>query len=177
MYFPFNQSGSKGYSADYEKRMLNWADSVLAANSDRKAILVAHSTLSRPKVTTSGDKPGDGDNSQQSNFTKQGKGIYEMAKNHPNVFLMLGGHIAGEGFRKDTHNGNVIKTYLSDYQSRQSPPYSGAKDRNGGSGTMRLMRLNKTKQKISILTFTPQPNGTVIKEEDGDSKFTDALYN
>ncbi|MCH5684691.1 hypothetical protein LWM68_10715 [Niabella sp. W65] len=78
--------------------------------------------------------------------------------------------------QKDTYNGNTIKTYLSDYQSRQSEPYGGAKDRNGGNGTMRLMRLNKTKQTLSVLTFIPQANGAVIKETDGDSQFTDALY-
>ncbi|MGE9313885.1 metallophosphoesterase [Niabella sp. CJ426] len=176
MYFAFNQPDYKGYNEAYEKQMLNWADSVLTAQADRKAILVCHSMLGRPKGTTSGDKPGAGDNSLQSNFTKQGKGIYEMAKNHSNVFLMLGGHIAGEGYRKDTYNGNTIKTYLSDYQSRQGEPYEGAKDRNGGNGTMRLMRLNKTKQTLSIVTFIPQANGSVIKETDGDSQFTDALY-
>ncbi|ULT39121.1 hypothetical protein KRR40_29440 [Niabella defluvii] len=80
--------------------MLSWADSVLTAQADRKAILVCHSMLGKPKGTTSGDKPGAGDNSLQSNFTKQGKGIYEMAKNHGNVFLMLGGHIAGKATGK-----------------------------------------------------------------------------
>ncbi|WP_346238727.1 metallophosphoesterase [Niabella insulamsoli] len=177
VYFPYNQPGSKGFHAGYEKTVLKWADSVLSVHPDRKAILVSHSMLSRPKVTTSGDKPGMGDNSSESNFTKQGQSIYEMAKKHSNVFLMLGGHIAGEGFRKDTYNGNIIKTYLQDYQSRQSPPYGGSKDRNGGSGTMRLMRLNKTKQTLSVLTFTPQANGSVIKEQDGDSEFTHGLYN
>ncbi len=38
------------------------------------------------------------------------------------------------------------------------------------------MRLNKTKQTLSVLTFIPQANGAVIKETDGDSQFTDALY-
>lgn len=177
LYFPFNQPGHKGYSASYEKRTLDWADSVLAVHADRKAILVSHSMLGRPKGTTSGDQPGSGNNSKESHFTKQGERIYEMAKKHPNVFLMLGGHIAGEGFRKDRYNGSIIKTYLQDYQSRQDPPYSGAKDRNGGSGTMRLMRINKTKQTLSVLTFTPQADGKVLYEEDADSKFTDALFN
>lgn len=176
MYFSFNQPDYKGYNENYEQQMLHWADSVLTAQSDRKAILVCHSMLGKPKGTTSGDKPGAGDNSIPGNFTRQGKGIYEMAKTHGNVFLMLGGHIAGEGYRKDTYNGNTIKTYLSDYQSRQSEPYGGTKDRNGGNGTMRLMRINKTKQTLSVVTFMPQANGTVISETDGDSQFTHNLY-
>lgn len=176
MYFAFNDPNYKGYSAAYESRMLHWADSVLSANANRKAILVSHSMLGKPKGTTSGDRPGAGDNKLPGNFTKQGQAIYNMAKNHGNVFLMLGGHIAGEGQRKDTFNGNTIKTYLSDYQSRQSPPYGGKQDRNGGNGTMRLMRLNKTKQTLSVITFIPQKKGSVTAETDPDSQFTDALY-
>lgn len=176
IYFPFNQLDNKGYNATYEKQMLHWADSILTVHADRKAILITHSMLGRPKGTTSGDKPGEGNNDLESNFTKQGQRIYDMAKHHSNVFLMLGGHIAGEGRRKDEFKGNVIKTYLADYQSRQSPPYGGAKNRNGGSGTMRLMRINKSRQTLSVLTFTPQANSTVVNESDGDSRFTDALF-
>ena len=99
-----------------------------------------------------------------------------MAKQHSNVFLMLGGHIGGEGFRKDEYNGNIIKTYLSDYQFRRNPPYSNGKDRNGGNGTMRLMRVNQTKQTLSVTTFTPDSNGQVVHEEDPDSKFIEPLF-
>ncbi len=176
MYFVFNDPAYKGYSASYEKRMMQWADSVLSANADRKAILVSHSMIGRPKGSVSGDRPGTGDNSIPGNFTRQGQAIYSMAKHHGNVFLMLGGHIAGEAKRKDEFKGNTIKTYLSDYQSRQSPPYGGKNDRNGGDGTMRLMRLNHTKQTLNVITFIPQKNGSVVHETDPDSQFTDPLY-
>jgi hypothetical protein len=109
-------------------------------------------------------------------FTKQGTQIYNMAKKHPNVFLMLGGHIAGEGFRRDEYQGNVIKTYLADYQSRQNAPFGGEKDRNGGNGLMRLMRFNTTKQTLSVITFAPRASGEIIKEEDGDSQFTEPMF-
>lgn len=176
LYFSFNQPGHEGYSEPYEQRIMLWADSVLTANADRKVILVAHSMLGKPKGSSSGEMPGKGANDVIANFTKQGKVVYNMAKHHSNVFLMLGGHIAGEGFRKDTFNGHVIKTYLSDYQSRQNPPYAGAKDRNGGNGTMRLMVFNHTRKTLSVLTFAPQHDGSVIKETDADSEFTQPLY-
>lgn len=176
MYFVFNDPDSKGYNASYEIEVMHWADSVLSAYPDRKAILVCHSMLGLPKGSESNEKPGTNDKDIAPHFTKQGNAIYNMAKEHSNVFLMLGGHISGEGFRRDSYNGNVIKTYLADYQGRESPPYSGAKDRNGGNGLMRLMRFNITKQTLSVISFAPQTNGSVIPENDNDSKFTEPLY-
>lgn len=176
LYFVFNDPSYKGYNAEYEKQVITWADSVLTANSNRKAILVTHSMLGRPKGSTSDIKPGEGNRNVIPEFTKQGQNIYNMAKHHANVFLMLGGHISGEGFRKDVYNGNVIKTYLTDYQFRENLPYGGVKDRNGGNGNMRLMKFNKTKQTLSVTTFAPRSKGTVIKEEDEDSQFTEPLF-
>lgn len=176
MYFVFNEPSYKGYNAAYEKQVLAWADSVLTVHSDRKAILVTHSMLGRPKGSNTNTTPGQGDRKVQSNFTKQGQNIYDMAKHHSNVFIMLGGHIGGEGFRKDEFNGNVIKTYLTDYQFRENAPYGGKKDRNGGNGTLRLMKFNKTKQTLSVTTFAPQSDGKVITEEDEDSQFIEPLY-
>lgn len=177
LYFVFNDpSYSKGYNPAYEKQVLNWADSVLTANKDRKAILVTHSMLGRPKESTSDRKGGEGNRDVQADFTKQGQIIYNMAKHHDNVFLMLGGHISGEGFRKDNYNGHVIKTYLADYQFRENAPYSGVKDRNGGNGLMRLMKINKTKQTLSVTTFAPRSDGPMLRETDADSQFTEPLY-
>lgn len=84
---------------------------------------------------------------------------------------MLCGHISGEGYRRDVYKFNngqdstVIKSFLSDYQSRP----------NGGNGYMRLMRFNLTKNTLSVKTFAPRP-GTNILEEDADSKFTVKLF-
>ncbi|MEJ7778412.1 MAG: metallophosphoesterase [Daejeonella sp.] len=176
MYFVYNEPGNKFHDAGYEKEVMRWADSVLTNNADHKAIMVTHSMLNRVAGAETETKDGTDGNKVEPNFTKQGKMIYEMAKHHSNVFLMLGGHIAGEGFRSDEYNGNVIKTYLADYQARQSAPYGGQKDRNGGNGLMRLMKFNKTQQTLVTTTFAPRPNGIVIKEEDADSKFIKPLF-
>lgn len=176
LFFVFNQPGNKSYDKTYEEQTLKWADSVLTANADRKAILVTHSMLTRPKGSESNQKEGTGNNSVPSTYTQQGQQIYNMAKHHSNVFLTLGGHISGEGFRRDVFNGNTIKGYLTDYQSRENSPYGGTKDRNGGNGLMRLMKFNLTKQTLSVTTFSPKTNGQVIYEIDGDSKFTEPLY-
>ncbi|WP_018627409.1 metallophosphoesterase [Niabella aurantiaca] len=176
LYLVYNQPGHKYHNPGYEAATMQWADSVLTAHPGRKAIIVSHGTIGRPKSSNSNFVPGQGTNTKPGPLTNQGKVIYEMAKHHPNVFMMLGGHIAGEAFRRDTFQNNVIKTYLTDYQSRRNPPYAGAEDRNGGNGLMRLLRFNTSKQTVSALTFIPQKDGEVIFETDGDSQFTEPAY-
>lgn len=176
LYLVYNEPNKPTHDAVYEKKVMHWADSILTVYKDRKAIVIAHSMLNRVKDEPSETRPGTNSNKVQPNFTQQGKVVYETAKNHSNVFLMMGGHIAGEAFRKDEYNGNTIKTYLIDYQARQSAPYSGSKDRNGGNGLMRLMKINKTKQTLIATSFAPRANGEVLKEEDGDSQFIQPLF-
>lgn len=175
IYLAFNAPNNPGYNVGYEKQTMHWVDSVLTVYADRKAIMVTHGMIGKPKGSTSDIKAGDGNNSVAGQLTPQGKVIYQTAKLHNNVFLMLGGHIAGEAFRRDEYNGNFIKTYLTDYQSRQNPPYGGQKDRNGGNGLMRVMKFDKSNQTLSVKTFAPRRTG-MIREEDGDSQFTEPLY-
>ncbi|WP_194530357.1 metallophosphoesterase [Zobellia roscoffensis] len=180
LYLELNTPGSTEYSASIESAVLNWADGILTTYSDRKAIIVSHSLLGRP-IDANGEsigyndtRPGFGNNSVASNFTNQGQVIYDRMKHHNNVFLMLGGHISGEGFRKDNYNGHIIKSYLSNYQSRRNAPYT-VNDRNGGNGLMRLMRFDTSNEVLSIRTFAPRV-GPNILEEDDDSDFTQPLY-
>ena len=170
MYIEYNEPGHDEYDLEIEADVLDWAQGVLKAHSDHKAIIVSHSILARPAGSTSITTGGEGDNSLQSEFTKQGKRIYDGLKNSPNVFMMLCGHRSGEGFRKDIHNGNTIKTYLSDYQSRE---ISGV--RNGGGGLMRTMEFNLTENTITVRTFSPT-SGNVTHESDGDSSFTMPMF-
>jgi len=175
IYIEYNTPGHSEYSPVIENAVMNWADGILNTYSSRKAIIVSHSILGRPAGSNSDTIPGQGNNNVASNFTNQGQVIYDRMKLHDNVFLMLCGHISGEGFRRDNYNGHIIKSYLSDYQSRRDAPY-GSGDRNGGNGLMRLMKFNKTQQTLSIRTFAPKP-GPNLLEVDGDSQFTEPLYN
>lgn len=177
LYMEYNSPSKSHYSHSIEESVMNWADSVLNVYSNRKAIIVSHGILSKPEGSTSDIRSEKGNNNVASEFAMQGTIIYNRMKVHSNVFLMLCGHISGEGFRRDAYQNNVIKTYLSDFQSRQNPPYEGEKNRNGGNGLMRLMEFNLTNQTISVKTFAPRENGIHIIEEDEDSKFTKALYN
>ena len=175
IYIEFNSPEHELYSAARETLAMDWADDVISSHPNHKVIVVSHSLLNKPAGSNSNLRAGQGDNSVQSTFTNQGHVIYDRMKHHPNVFLMLGGHISGEGFRRDEYNGHVIKSYLSDYQSRRNSPYT-ASDRNGGNGLMRIMKIDMANETLGVRTFAPRP-GPNILEEDEDSKFVKPLYN
>jgi hypothetical protein len=126
--------------------MNTWAYNLLGTYSNRKAIIVTHYMM---------------DNGNQGNFGPQGLAIYNRLKSRPNVVMMLGGHIAGngEGQRLDTYTGKKVKTFLSDYQGRT----------RGGNGLMRLMKFSPANDLLSVTTFSPYAG---INETDGDSQFS-----
>ncbi|MEJ7692273.1 metallophosphoesterase [Daejeonella sp.] len=173
-----NSSSVSPYSSTIESNVTAWANTIIQANSDRKVIIVSHSVLSPHKLlpddgtnaihnskhrTISGQAP---DNSY-GNFTTQGQKLYDLiAKPNQNVFMMLGGHITGEGYRVETQNGHVVKAFVSDYQGRSY----------GGNGYMRILKFNKTTGTIEIRSIQPLP-GTNGEELDADSKFTVSMYN
>lgn len=141
------------YDEDIEP-LNNWASMILEKYRDRKAILISHSMIHFNKTPGTNEKGFP-------KFSKQGQRVFDRLKHYPNVFMTLSGHVGdnGEGYRQDGYAGNIIKSYLSDYQSRE----------NGGHGLMRLMRFNKTTDLVSIRTFSPY---TGQEEKDGDSQFT-----
>ena len=141
-----------------QSNMNTWAYNLLNSYSSRKAIIVSHYLIGN------NDSPGT-NAGIPGTFRTQGQGIYDRLKYCPNVFMMVCGHVGdnGEGYRKDTFQGNTIRTFLSDYQSRE----------NGGNGLMRLYSLSVENNKIDIKTFSPYTN---TYETDGDSQFTTPLF-
>jgi len=133
------------YDTTPEQDVLNWADNLLTIYSDRRAILTTHYMI---------------DTGNPGAWGAQGQAIYNALSDHPNLFLMLGGHVPGEGRRQDTAvNGNVVNTLLSDYQSRP----------NGGNGWLRIMTFSPANNTISVKTYSPVLNQF---ETDADSQFT-----
>lgn len=132
----------------------NWASMLLEKYRYRQAILVSHSMVHFNRTAGTNEKAFP-------KFSKQGQRIFDRIKRYPNVVMTLSGHVGdhGEGYRMDGYAGNIIKSFLSDYQSRP----------DGGHGLMRLMKFSKAKDLISIRTFSPY-TGEV--EKDGDSEFT-----
>ncbi|MBK0378469.1 metallophosphoesterase [Mucilaginibacter segetis] len=137
--------------------LYSWANQILKKYASRKAIVVSHSILFY--------NPVKGSNAEQAPFNAEGKAIFGALKDNPNLFMMLSGHVGdnGEGYRADTVNNHVIKTFLSDYQSRP----------NGGNGLMRLYKFSVKNNTLTVKTFSPY---TRQEETDGDSKFTVPLF-
>ncbi len=113
--------------------VIQWADSVLKAYSNRRAIVVTHYLLNSDAENT---------------FAPQGAAIYEGLKNNPNFFLMLGGHNDTAGMRTDVYNSNTVYSLRSDYQTVDDHQ----------SGYLRIMRFSPSADKIYVSTYSPTQN-------------------
>ncbi|MGC4231872.1 MAG: metallophosphoesterase [Niabella sp.] len=168
IYLEYNEFGIKGYDSAYEAKSLKWMDSLLNAHENRKAIVVSHCILELPLPNFGTTYFNNVKFSYRtSNFSPQGKNIYEVAKLHKNVFLMLCGHHTAETLRLDTYDEHTIKTFLTDYQFRGK----------GGAGLMRLMRFSKTKQTVEVSTFIPDSASNIVyRETEADNHYEVPLY-
>lgn len=124
--------------------VLDWANNLLHTYSNRQAIVVSHYI---GRATT------------PSTFSDQGAAIYTALRTNANLFLMLSGHVAGEGSRADVFNGHTVQTLVSDYQYYD----------NGGNGFMRLMQFSPSNSVIRVKTYSPWLDQF---ETDANSQFT-----
>lgn len=108
--------------------VIAWADSLVQAYPNRRVIVVSHYLLN-----------------SNGSFSTQGAAVYAMLRQHPNLFLMLGGHVSAEARRTDVYNGDTVHTLLSDYQSRPS----------GGTGWMRIMTFSPELNQMTVKTYSP----------------------
>ncbi|KYK25977.1 hypothetical protein AYK26_01715 [Euryarchaeota archaeon SM23-78] len=116
---------------------LAWANQVLTNHSNRRAIVTSHSVVNR-----------DG------SWTSPGASIFNALKDNPNLFLILGGHVPGEGRRTDVVSGNTIHSLLADYQMMGSP--------RNGEGYLRIMTFVPKENKIYVRTYSPVLNRYMI---------------
>lgn len=122
--------------------ILAWADALLKAYSDRRAIVVSHEIL-------------DAD----ASFTFLGQTIYRALRDNPNLFLLLCGHVHTEAQRTDVYEGRVIYTLLADYQDEP----------NGGDGWLRILRFSPRDNVIRVTTYSPTLDRY---QTDANSQFT-----
>ncbi len=119
----FDQSPSTSRTA-----VLEWLDNLVMTYPDRQAIIMTHYMINPYAL-----------------FSDQGQAIYDIVKDNPNVFLMLGGHVHGAARRTDPFLGNVIHSLLSDYQYWD----------NGGNGFLRVMTFSPENDEIRVQTYSP----------------------
>jgi hypothetical protein len=120
--------------------VLTWANGILAANSDRRAIVVTHNLLN---------------GGTSSSFSAQGQAVYDALKGNPNLFMMLGGHLDVARRRSDVApNGNTVYSLRSDYQF-----VDGSQ-----SGYLRIMHFSPANNSIDVSTYSPTQNKTYPSE-------------
>tara|TARA_Y100000588_G_scaffold317787_1_gene347037 strand:- start:109 stop:1086 length:978 start_codon:yes stop_codon:yes gene_type:complete len=138
------------YDPSPDPAILAWADALLKEYQTRRAIVVTHYMVG----------PGN-----PAEFGPQGQAIYDALKGNPNLFLLLGGHIpgdGGEGQRVDRFEGRTVYSLLSDYQARD----------RGGNGWLRIMRFSPASGEITVKTFSPfVEEGRGAFETDESSQF------
>ena len=125
--------------------VIDWADGVLAAFPTRRAIVISHYILSNQDVSP-------------VPFGPQGQAIYDALKDHPNLFLMLSGHLSNERQRTDVSGGSTVHTLMSDYQGRP----------NGGDGWLRILEFSPEHDEIRVHTYSPSLD---LFELDANSEF------
>lgn len=118
------------YDATLNPDLLAWGNDVLRTNQNRRAIIITHNL---------------GNTATPVSFSAQGAAIYNAVKTNANVFMMLAGHVTGEGSRVDTYNGNTIRTFVSDYQGWT----------NGGNGYMRIIDFSPSNNQVVFTTYSP----------------------
>ncbi len=128
----------------FYRPVLDWADAVLKAHPHRRAIVTSHWIVNTGNPAT---------------FSPQGRAIYDHLKNNPNLFLLLCGHVSGEGQRSDVYEGRTVHSVLQDYQSRA----------NGGDGWLRTFTFSPARNTISARTYSPS---LARAEVDANSEFT-----
>jgi len=121
------------YDTTPNQPILDWADALLKAYPNRRAIVTSHYII------------GQGN---PANFGTQGAAIYNNLKDNPNLFLLLSGHIHAEGRRSDTYQGRTVYSVLSDYQGLA----------NGGQGFLRAFTFSPANNKIHVESWSPTLN-------------------
>lgn len=132
------------YDTSPDDADLQWADDLLKKYPARRGIVITHHMVNTGNPAA---------------FSTLGSAIYQKLKGNPNLILMHGGHVAGEGRRSDTFEGRTVHSLLADYQGRA----------NGGDGWLRIMKFRPLLNRIDVETYSPTLDRF---ETDEDSRFS-----
>ncbi|MGN8553052.1 UNVERIFIED_CONTAM: PKD domain-containing protein, partial [Microbacterium sp. SLM126] len=138
--------------------VLAWAQRVLDAHPDRRAIVSTHSYL-----TVSGSLSGQQLRTDVAGSS--GAQIWQkLVRSNCNIFLVVNGHFTdgldGEANRSDLNDcGDPVQAALSDFQGRP----------NGGDGWLRWYTFTPSAGTVTATTYSPTLNQY---ETDADSAFT-----
>ncbi len=127
--------------------VLAWANQIVAAHPNHHTILFTHCYTSAHDTRIGPKDPG---NPRGMGYDgNDGEQIWQkFASRHKNIFLVLSGHILGDGLGhliSQGINGNRVDQILANYQMQKF----------GGTGWLRILNFHPDQQKISIKTYSP----------------------
>lgn len=131
--------------------ILVWAGDVIADHPDHLVILTTHCYMNFDNTRVGNE---DGGRPQQYGVGgNDGQMIYEkLVRKHPNIFLVLSGHMVGEesqGLLVERRSGrNPLIQILTNYQDR---PW-------GGSGWLKIITFIPEQNEIVVSAFSPWLN-------------------
>jgi hypothetical protein len=129
--------------------VLDWANSVVAANQDKEVIVLTHAY-----EYSDNTRIGRCDEWNKTvfhlNSDNDGNDMWnKLVRKHENISLVLSGHVTagdGTGRRADLgDNGNLVNQVLADYQTLP----------NGGNGWLRIMTFHPASNTIDVKTYSP----------------------
>ncbi len=113
--------------------VLAWGAEVLAQHPERLAIVTTHGYLN-----AQGNRSVGLCSSTLPIWT-------DLVEPSPNVRLVLCGHMAGTGYRRDVVGERVVHQVLADYQA----------EANGGNGWLRLYHFAPADEVVHVETYSP----------------------
>jgi len=141
---------------------LDWAESILSANADKEAIVVAHSF-----VLKNGFREDQCDDQDMPAGNATGQETWTRLRKHSNVIMVLSGHFTGgSGARRSDlgDNKNLVNQLFADYQDFS----------NGGNGWLRVMTFHPASNTVSVSTYSPFLNKNMTN---ASNQFTLAYHN
>ena len=130
--------------------MLDWAGQVISSHPDHRAIIVTHCYMGSDDSRVGGSHGFSPHNYGLASLgVNDGDEMWEkLVSAHENIFLVLSGHVTGDGAGQLTSTGNAGNTVhqlLANYQQFSE----------GGTGWLRLMEFVPSENRIDVRTFSP----------------------
>jgi hypothetical protein len=152
-FYTFFSNGAEQYMVlflEFYPRVsvITWAHSVLSSNPDKKVIVVTHSFEDTDGMRVDLCDTGD---MSASNGTNPQLLWSMLLKQHPNVFMVLSGHLIGNGSARHSDlgdQGNVVHQMFTNFQD-----WTGLK-----TGYLRILKFHPSLNTIDVITYSPVNN-------------------